>query len=56
MTDRDMYLTSNVGNVHIYTPIGDVLTTTSTGSVVMRGGPMHLASLVLHEFSLVGKR
>jgi hypothetical protein len=40
-TDRDMYLTSYAGNVHIYTPIGYTLTATSTGSVLLRGGSMH---------------
>lgn len=49
-TDRDMYLTSYVANVHIYTPIGDTLTATSTGSVLLRGGSMHSGNHAAQSF------
>jgi len=48
--DNSMYLTSYVGNVNLYTPVGAVLTASSTGNVTVLGGPAQPFTTALQVF------
>ena len=48
--DNSLYLTSYLADVNLYTPVGATLTASSTGTVLMKGGPAQPTNFAAQVF------
>jgi hypothetical protein len=48
--DNSLYLTSYLADVNLYTPVGATLTASSTGTVLMKGGPAQPSTFAAQVF------